>query len=92
MKRRPYWDFVKKYWYLAVLALALNAVSGCFRSIGAVYLQRITDTLELGVTSALMSMILWGAFSRQPAIFSGGWGPLCPGIWEKNMPGTPGWS
>ncbi len=62
MKRRPYWDFVKKYWYLAVLALALNAVSGCFRSIGAVYLQRITDTLELGVTSALMSMILWGAF------------------------------
>lgn len=78
MNRHSYWLFVRKYWYLAALALILNAVSGCFRSIGAVYLQRITDALELGAQTALLAMILWGAFFQSTSYIFRWLGAIVP--------------
>lgn len=61
-KKRIYLPFVIENSCLVLLAIMLNGVSGCFRSIGAVYLQEITDILGSSMDTAIVKLIFLGAF------------------------------
>lgn len=55
-----FFSFLKRNSFLLFLCIALNIISGLSKSIGAVYLQDITDTLEQGGTDSLLSFVLIG--------------------------------
>lgn len=59
---KQYLSFLMQNFLVVLLAVIFNATSGYFRSVGAIYLQRITDALEKGILTTLMSLILLGAF------------------------------
>lgn len=50
-KKATYLPFVLQNSVLVLLAIILNGASGCFRSVGAVYLQQITDMLGNGTSN-----------------------------------------
>ena len=46
---------------ICIAAIGFNAMSGWFRSLGASFLERITDAVEAGITDGLISLIFLGA-------------------------------
>ena len=46
---------------ICIAAIGFNAMSGWFRSLGASFLERITDAVEAGITDGLISLIFIGA-------------------------------
>lgn len=63
MKRKGmYLPFLIQNSCLVLMAIILNGASGCFRSIGAVYLQKITDIFESSTDVAMVKLIFLGAF------------------------------
>lgn len=61
-KKATYLPFVLQNSVLVLLAIILNGASGCFRSVGAVYLQQITDMLGNGTSAIMVKLIFGGAF------------------------------
>ena len=59
-KYAKFFSFLKRNTFLLFLCVTLNVVSGLSKSLGAVYLQDITDTLEAGGTDSLLSFVLIG--------------------------------
>lgn len=62
MKKGIYKSFIKENFYLIVLAILFNSISGIFRSFGAIYLKKITNGLELHYLDNIKCFILLGAF------------------------------
>ncbi len=52
--------FVKNNIFLVLVCILLNMISGISKSVGAIYLQRITDALESNYFDHLLSFILIG--------------------------------
>lgn len=52
--------FAKNNSVLVFVCLLLNMVSGISKSVGAIYLQRITDALESNIIEGLVYLILFG--------------------------------
>lgn len=56
-----YIRFCLKNMPICIVAIGFNAVSGWFRSLGASFLERITDAIEVGITDGLIGLIFLGA-------------------------------
>lgn len=61
-KYQAFFTFLKRNSFLLVLSIAINIASGISKSVGALYLEQITDSLEAGHYSFLLKFILIGGF------------------------------
>ncbi len=59
-KYSAFFTFLKQNRLLLMLCLAVNLLSGLSKSVGALYLQRITDALEGGQYAFLLQFVLVG--------------------------------
>lgn len=57
---RGFFELLKASWILVALGLGLNLLFGFLKTIGAVYLQKITDALEAGAMEQILSLVLIG--------------------------------
>lgn len=59
-KYSSFFVLIKRAWPLVLLGFALNFLFGVLKTEGAVYLQKITDTLESGSMDNLLVLVLIG--------------------------------
>lgn len=59
-KTISYFDFIKTTWFLVALGLGFNLLFGYMKTEGAVYLQKITDAIEIGDIGSVLPFVLLG--------------------------------
>lgn len=59
-KYQSFYDFLRRNIIFLILCVVINLFSGLFKSLGATYLQEITDALELGEYDLLLGFVLIG--------------------------------